>query len=324
MNVKAVLKVAVGAAALALSLGARAEWPEKPITLVVPWPPGGGVDAAARLAGPMLAKQLGQQVVVVNRPGATGAIGAESVAKAEPDGYTLLWSSLTSHGAYSALYGDKVPYDLEKNFTPISVFGSIPFVIVVNPNVKANSVQELVALAKAKPGALTYASSGNGSVQHLAGEMFKRTAGVDLLHVPYKGIAPSLLDLVGGQVDMSIESLAATLPHIRNQKLRVLAVASKERTSLLPGVPTAAEAGLKDYEVSAKLFALAPAGTPAPVIDKLDRAFKQVFSDKALQEPLLAQSIVTRYASPAESAAVIRDELTSFRTVIRAANIRPE
>lgn len=324
MNVKAVLKAAIGAAALATSLGAHAEWPERPITLVVPWPPGGGVDAAARVAGPMLAKQLGQQVIVVNRPGATGSIGAESVAKADPDGYTLLWSSLTSHAIYASLYERSTPFDLEKSFTPVSVFGSIPFVIVVNPGVKAQSVQQLVALAKARPGAMTFASSGNGSVQHLAGEMFKRAAGIDLLHVPYKGISPSLLDLVGGQVNMSIESLAATLPHIRSQKLRALAVASPERISLLPDVPTATEAGLKGYDVSAKLFALAPAGTPAPIIDKLDRAFKQVFSDKAVQEPLLAQSIITRYASPAESARLIHDELATFRTVIREANIRPE
>ncbi|MDX3906056.1 MAG: tripartite tricarboxylate transporter substrate binding protein [Pigmentiphaga sp.] len=324
MNVKAVLKAAIGGAALVCSLAAQAEWPEKPITLVVPWPPGGGVDAAARVAGPVLAKQLGQQVVVVNRPGATGSIGADFVAKSAPDGYTLLWSSLTSHAIHSLLYERSTPFDLEKSFTPVSVFGSIPFVIVTNPGVKAASVPELVAQAKARPGVLTFASSGNGSVQHLAGEMFKRTAGVDLLHVPYKGIAPSLLDLVGGQVDMSIESLAATLPHIRNRKLQALAVASPERISLLPDVPTAAEAGLKGYDVSAKLFALAPAGTPPEVIAKLDQAFKQVFSDKSVQEPLLAQSIITRYTSPQESARIIHEELATFRTVIRDANIRPE
>jgi len=324
MNIKQALQAAIGAVALTTSLGAHAAWPERPITLVVPWPPGGGVDAAARLAGPMLAKQLGQQVIVVNRPGATGSIGADAVAKAEPDGYTLLWSSLTSHAIYSALYSRSVPYDLEKSFTPVSVFGSIPFVILVNPGVKANSVQEFISLAKAKPGALTFSTSGNGSVQHLAGEMFKRAAGVDLLHVPYKGISPSVMDLVGGQVNMSIESLAATLPHIRSEKLRPLAVASLQRISLIPDVPTANEAGLKGYDVSAKLFALAPAGTPPAIIEKLDQAFKAVFSDKAVQEPLLAQSIVTQYTSPAEAAKIIHNELTTFKTVIREANIRPE
>ncbi|MCK9507522.1 MAG: tripartite tricarboxylate transporter substrate binding protein [Pigmentiphaga sp.] len=322
MAIQTLLKTTVGAVALVASVNAWA-WPERPITLVVPWPPGGGVDAAARVAAPLLSKELGQQVIVLNRPGATGSVGADHVAKADPDGYTLLWSSLTTHAAHAALY-NPTNFDLEKSFKPVSVFGNIPFVIVTNPKVDASSLSELVALAKSKPGSLTYASSGNGSVQHLAGEVFKQRADIDMLHVPYKGIGPSLVDLMGGQVNMSIESLAATLAHIQSKKLRPLAVATSERVSLLPDVPTAAEAGVKDFDVSTKLFAVAPANTPDEVVAKLDQAFKTVFSNKTLQDTLIAQSIITQYTSPEDSAAVIRDELASFRAVIKQAGIKPE
>ncbi|VCU71083.1 Tripartite tricarboxylate transporter family receptor [Pigmentiphaga humi] len=322
MNVKTFSKAAFTTMALVLGVCAHAEWPERPITLVVPWPPGGGVDAAARLAAPLMSKALGQQVVVTNKAGATGNIGAESVATSAPDGYTLLWSSLSSHAINASLY-QNIPFDLEKSFAPISVFGRIPFAIMVNPSVPANSVQELIALAKAKPGSLSFGSSGNGSTSHLFGEMFQRATGVSLLHVPYKGIAPEIVDLVGGQINMSIESVSATLPHFRSQKLRPLAVATPERISLLPDVPTTDEAGLKGYRASATLVAAAPAGTPAPIVEKLNGVINRALADKSIQEQLLGLSIITINPSPAESAKMIHDEISTFRTVIREANIQP-
>jgi tripartite-type tricarboxylate transporter receptor subunit TctC len=303
---------------------AHAQWPERPITLVVPFPPGGGLDITARQIAPLLSKDLGQPVVVENRAGATGSIGASAVAKASPDGYLLLWSSLTSHAIHTSLYGAAVPYDLQKNFSPVVVFGTIPLVFVVNPQVKAANLAELIALAKAKPGSLTFASGGNGSVQHLAGEMFKRMAGVDLLHVPYKGIGPALNDLMGGQVNLAIESLAATQPHIRSGKLRALAVASPQRVATIPDVPTSAESGLKGFEVPVNLFVMAPPGTPAPVVARLNGAMKAVVGRSDFRDNLQAQAVVAAWQTPEQAGKLVADELAKWTRVIRDANIKPD
>ncbi|MES2538718.1 MAG: tripartite tricarboxylate transporter substrate binding protein [Pseudomonadota bacterium] len=316
----------LAAVAAAVSFGAaHAAWPERPITLIVPFPPGGGLDLTARVIAPLLQKELGQSVIVVNRAGATGSIGADAVAKSPADGYTLLWGSLTSHAIYSALYAKQVPYDLEKNFTPVTVFGTIPLAFVLNPSVKAKNLSELIALAKSKPGSLTYATSGNGSVQHLAGEMFQRMAGVQMLHVPYKGIGPAMLDLIAGQVNFSIESVAATLSYINSGKLRALAVASGQRVPMAPDVPTTAEAGLKGFEVGAKLFVAAPAGTPAPIIAALSGAMKSILENRAdIKEALQAQAVVAAYTTPAEAAQLVRKELDMWTKVIQDAKIKPE
>ncbi|VCU71328.1 Tripartite tricarboxylate transporter family receptor [Pigmentiphaga humi] len=312
----------LAATAFLVSTVTHAAWPERPITLVVPWPPGGGVDASARIVAPLLSQQLGQQVIVLNKPGATGSLGAESVAKGTPDGYTLLWTALSTHVIHSVLYGKVVPYDLEKDFIPLSVFGDIPYMIVVNPKVPAHSVAELISLAKAQPGKLTFGSSGNGSVHHLASERLKKSANIELLHIPYKGIGPLLVDLVAGQIDMSIESTAASLQYIKSQKLRALAVAWPERIPSLPDVPTAAEVGLGDFRVSSTLFVAAPASTPAPVVKRLDGAIKNVFSDKGLQSKLLGLSIIAGYVSPEDSARMVHEEMTTVRTIVRDANIQ--
>jgi tripartite-type tricarboxylate transporter receptor subunit TctC len=246
------------------------------------------------------------------------------VAKAPPDGYVLLWSSLTSHAIHASLYGASVPYDLEKNFSPVMVFGTIPLVFVVNPSVKASNLSELIALGKAKPGALTFASGGNGSVQHLAGEMFKRMAGVDMLHVPYKGIGPAMNDLIGGQVSLAIESLAATQPHIRSGKLRALAVASRQRVATIPDVPTSAESGLKGFEVPVNLFVMAPAATPAPVISRINGAMKAIVGRADFRDSLQAQAVVAMDQTPEQAAQLVRDELGKWSKVINEANIKPE
>jgi tripartite-type tricarboxylate transporter receptor subunit TctC len=302
----------------------HAQWPERPVTLVVPFPPGGGLDITARQIAPLLTKELGQTVVVENRPGATGSIGVSAVAKAKPDGYLLLWSSLTSHSIHSALYGERVPYDLSRDLAPVSVFGTIPLVFVVNPSVQARTLAELIALAKAKPGSLTFASGGNGSVQHLSGEIFQRMAGVNLLHVPYKGIGPALNDLMGGQVHLSIESLAATQPHIRSGKLRALAVAAPDRVATIPDVPTTTEAGLKGFEVPVNLFIAAPAGTPPPVINRLNDAMKNIVLGAEMKERLQAQAVVASHQTPQAAANLISDEFAKWSKVIRDANIKPE
>ena len=235
-------------ACLALPLGApysalAQAWPDKPVRLIVPYPPGGATDVIDRVMAQRLSSALGQQVVVDNRGGAAGSLGAGAVAKAAPDGYTLLMGAMTSHSISAALNPTGVPYDIEKSFAPVAIVGTVPLVFVVHPSVKANTLAELIALAKANPGALSIASSGNGSPQHLAAEMFKRAAGVDLLHVPYKGSGPAMTDLIGGQVQMMIETAPAAQPHIRSGKLRALATTTAQPVGTLPGVPTAAQAG---------------------------------------------------------------------------------
>jgi tripartite-type tricarboxylate transporter receptor subunit TctC len=308
-----------------IASGALAQYPERPVTLVVPYPPGGGLDITARQIAPLLSKELGGQAVLVeNRAGATGSIGASAVAKAAPDGYLLLWSSLTSHSIHGSLYGAHVPYDLEKNFAPVVVFGAIPLVFVVNPGVPAKNLNELIALAKAKPGSLAFASGGNGSVQHLAGEMFQRSAGIQLLHVPYKGIGPAVNDLIGGQVQLIVESLAATLPHIKSGRMRALAVASSQREATIPEVPTAAQAGLKGFEVTVKLFLLAPPGTPAPVVGRLNGAMKTIVENAAVKETLQKQAVVPMWQPSEEAGRLIRDENAKWLKVIRDGNIKPE
>jgi tripartite-type tricarboxylate transporter receptor subunit TctC len=307
------------------SIQAFAQWPERPVTVVVPYPPGGGLDITARQIAPLLSKELGGQAVVVeNRAGATGSIGASAVAKANPDGYLLLWSSLTSHSIHGSLYGAQVPYDLEKSFAPVAVFGAIPLVFVVNPKVPANTLPELIALAKARPGSLAFASGGNGSVQHLAGEMFQRAAGIQLLHVPYKGIGPAVQDLIGGQVQLIVESLAATVSHINAGRMRALAVASSQREATIPNVPTASEAGLKGFEVTVKLFLLAPPGTPAPVVSRLNGAMKTILDGAAMKEALHKQAVVPMWQTPEEAARLIREENAKWTRVIREGNIKPE
>ncbi len=219
---------------LAPSLAAANDYPNKPIRLVVPYPPGGATDVIGRTLAQRLSGTLGQQVVVDNRAGAAGNIGADLVAKSAPDGYTLLMGALTSHAINAALYKSRVPYDVEKSFAPVAIVGTVPLVFVVNPSVNASTLPQLVSLAKSKPGTITYGSAGNGSPQHLAGEMFKRMAGVDMLHVPYKGSGPAMTDLIGGQVLSMVETVPAAQAYVKSGKIRALAVTSAQRVSALP------------------------------------------------------------------------------------------
>lgn len=309
---------------LAPTLATAADYPVKPIRLVVPYPPGGATDVIGRTLAQHLSATLGQQMVVDNRAGAAGNIGAELVAKAQPDGYTLLMGALTSHAINAALYKSRVSYDIEKSFAPVAIVGTVPLVFVVNPSVSATTLPQLIALAKSKPGAITYGSAGNGSPQHLAAEMFKRTAGVDMLHVPYKGSGPAMTDLIGGQVLSMVETVPAAQAYVKGGKIRALAVTTSERVSTLPEVPTTAEAGMKDFEVSSMFGIVAPAGTPAPVINRLSADLKKILDEPDVKATLLKQGAIATWTTPAQTGARIKAEVTRWNTVIREAGVKPE
>lgn len=299
-------------------------WPDKPVRLIVPYPPGGATDVIGRVMAQRLSSALGQQVVVDNRSGAAGSLGAGAVAKSPPDGYTLLMGAMTSHSISAALNPSGVPYDIEKSFAPVAIVGTVPLVFVVHPAVKANTLAELISLAKSNPGALSIASSGNGSPQHLAAEMFKRAAGVDLLHVPYKGSGPAMTDMIGGQVQVMIETAPAAQPHIKSGKLRALASATAQPVGTLPGVPTTAQAGLPGFEVASMFGIAAPAGTPAPVINKLSAALKAILAEPEVRDQLLAQGAIATWTSPEDTAAALRAEVAKWAKVIKDGNIKPE
>lgn len=319
------------ASALALCAGfalqaapAAAAYPERPVRLVVPYPPGGATDVIGRVLAQELSTALGQQFVVENRAGAAGNIGADQVAKADPDGYTLLMGALTSHSINAELYKGRVPYDIEKSFAPVSIVGTVPLVFVVHPSVQAQSLEEFIALAKSRPGYLTMASAGNGSPQHLAAEMFKSVAGVDLLHVPYKGSGPAMTDLMGGQVLSMIETVPAAQGHVKGGKLRALAVASDQRAQALPDVPTTAEAGLANFQVSSMFGIVAPAGTPAPVVEQINQALKQIVAKPEVKAALLNQGAVATWTTPADAAARIAAERAKWAKVIKDADVKAE
>lgn len=262
------LVAGTGATLFASAAQAADAWPSKPVTVIVPFPAGGGTDAFARPLTAQLSKQLGKQFVIDNRGGAGGTVGASLAAKAAPDGYTVFIGG--AHHAIAPSFYKKLDYDIEKDFVPITVIAQPPQVIVVNPTkVQANSVKELIAYAKAHPGQLNYASAGNGSAHHLAGELFKLQTQTDLAHVPYKGAGPALSDLIAGQVDLMFDGLGSSAQHIRAGRIKALAVASKTRSAAFPNVPTAAEAGVPNYEVSTWYAMWVPKGTPKEVVDKL-------------------------------------------------------
>ena len=299
-------------------------YPAKPITMIVPYPPGGATDIIGRVLGQQLSEKLGKPVVVENRAGAGGNIGAQAVARAKPDGYTLLMGALTSHSINAVLQPDVVKFDLQKDFAPISIVGAVPLVLVVHPSVPAESVQQLIEFAKAKPGDLKFASAGNGSPQHLAGELFKLMTKTDALHVPYKGSGPAMIDLISCQVTMMIETAPASMSQIKAGKLRPLMVAAKERAQTLPDVPTAAEAGLPGFEVSSMFGIAAPAGTPQPIIERLNGELAGILQLPEVQQKLQEQGVSPVHTSPGEAAQRIRDELAKWAKVIKDANVKVE
>ncbi len=298
------------------------DYPNKPIRFIVPYPPAGGTDVVARILTEPLSAALGQSIIIDNRGGAAGNVGTEIAAKAPADGYHILFT-LSSHTINPKLYG-KLPFDVERDFLPISLAAMIPQILVVHPSVPANTVQELIALAKAQPGKLNYASVGTGSPGHIAGELFKLKAGVDIVHVPYKGGGPAVIDTIGGQVQMLFLSMPAAWQHVKAGKLKAIAVTSDKRSVAAPDVPTIMESGVADYVVNSWYGALAPAKTPPAAIARLQTAFASVLNLPQVKEKLLAQGAEAAPSTPAEFDRVIKDELAKWEYVIRAANIKPD
>ena len=313
--------------ALALSLGAAnalAQYPAKPIKMIVPYPPGGATDVIGRVLAQRLSTALGQQVVIDNRGGAGGNIGAEAVAKSPPDGYTLLMGALTSHSIMATLEKDSIRYNLEKDLTPVAVVGSVPLVWVVHPSLPVKDLKEFVAYAKANPGKLTYASSGAGAPQRMCAELFRGMTKAEMIHVPYKGSGPAMTDLVGGQVLTMCETVPASMQLIKAGKLRALAVTTPQRISMLPDVPTTAEAGMPGYEVSSMFGVLVPAGTPRPIIDRLNAEIAKILATPEAQEQLLQQGAYAVQTSPDQAAARVRNEIGMWAKVIKDANIKAD
>jgi tripartite-type tricarboxylate transporter receptor subunit TctC len=309
----------VGIAAIGVAAPAAAQapaYPTKPVRLVVPFPPGGATDIIARAVAQKLGETLGQSIVVDNRPGAGGNVGTELVAKAAPDGYTLEMGTVGTHAINASLYA-KMPYDNVKDFAPIILVAGVPNVLEVNPTLPINSVQELIAYAKANPGKLNFASSGNGTSIHLSGELFKVMAGVQMTHVPYKGSAPALQDLIGGNVQLMFDNLPPSLPQIKSGKLRAIAVTSAARAPALPDVPTIAESGLPGFEASSWFGLLAPAGTPPAIIAKINAEVATWLASPEGREKLAAIGANAAGGSPEDFARHIQAETAKWAKVVK-------
>lgn len=290
-------------------------WPSRPIRMVVPLSPGGFADVPGRILAGKLAASLGHNMFVENRPGAGGTIGADFVAKSAADGYTLLFTG-TPHVIAPWIY-KKLAYDALKDFEPVALVASGPYVLVVNPELRVNSVRELIAAAKAQPGKIDYASSGNGSAQHLVSALFASMAGIELNHVPYKGSGPAMQDLISGQVKVSFAGIPNVLPHIRTGRLRALAVSTPKRSPDLPGVPTAAEAGVAGYEATLWLNLAAPPGTPPDIVQRLYAETGKALQDADLQHSFRAAGVEPTLLAPQELASFMRAEYEKWGRVVR-------
>ena len=308
-------------AALAPAHAQGAAYPDRPVRLIVPFPPGGGNDILGRAVAQRLTESLGQQVIIDNRGGAGGIIGNAIAATSDPDGYTLCLGSMGGL-AHNPALRPKLSYDPTRDFAGVSMLATSPFILVVNPAVTAANVKELIALARAKPGTLNYGSSGSGSSLHMTGELFKYTAGVNIVHVPYKGTAPALTDLIAGQVQMMFSTMPPALPHMKAGKLRALGITTLTRTKAAPEVPTIAEAGVPGFEVQNWQGIVVPAKTPAPIIERLNREIVKVLAAPAMVEVLGAQGLDPVSNTPAEFDKLIRTEIVKWRKLVQATGIR--
>ena len=307
-------------AALVLALIAGAvvaqPWPSKPIKWVVPFAPGGTTDILARTIGEKLSVALGQPIIVENKPGAGGGVGAEQVAKSPPDGYTIMGGTISTHAINASLYKN-LPYDPVRDFAPITLIVRVPNMLVVNPDVPAKDVRELIALLKTNPGKYSFASSGNGTSQHLSGELFKVMTGVEMQHVPYRGSPPALADVVGGQVTMTFDNITTAWPLVKGGKLRALAVTTAKRSPIAPDVPTLAESGLAGYEIGSWQGVFAPAGVPAEIVKRFNAEIVRI-----INAPDVRQKLVDMGAEPApntseEFAAMVKAEVAKWADVVR-------
>jgi len=297
-------------------------YPSKPIRLVVTYPAGGGADAMARLISPKLGELLGQPVVVENRGGASGTIAADLVAKSSPDGYTLMLDA--ANYAVNPSLLPKLPYEPDRAFAPVTLLVLFPNMVVVNPAFPVNSIAQLIEKARAEPGKIAFASSGNGSAQHLAAELFRQRAGLDMVHVPYKGGGPALTDVMGGQVPLYFANMASGLPHVKSGKLKALAVTGAKRSAAVPELPTVAESGMPGYQVYEWNAIFAPAGTPPAVINRLQAEIAKVVKLPEVRERIVALGGEIVASSPAELGAWVREQTASWARVVKAGNIKPE
>ena len=318
-----ILAAASGIGGIAQSVAADANWPDRPLRIIVPLPAGSAADVIARILGNQLSVRLGQPVIIENHAGASGIIGSVAIAKAAPDGYTLGMATSTTLVTAPVLYA-KLPYDPLKDFAPVTTVGVSPYVLVVNPKVPAKTVAELIALAKSKPGVLSYSSVGNASQAHLAGELFASMAGVKLNHIPYKTSTHAVIDLNEGRIDMQFGILTTSLPYIRDGKLRALATTTEQRIKELPDVPTMIEAGLPGYEVSLLFAVVAPAATPAAIIDRLNHDIGAIVAMPDVQHVLAVQAIHAMSSTPDQLRARIAKEIEWGRAIATKAGIKPE
>jgi tripartite-type tricarboxylate transporter receptor subunit TctC len=309
---------------LAVNCGAQAQaYPVKPVRLVLPFAPGGGTDLVGRMLAQKLGAPLGQQVIVDNRAGAGGRIGTELVAKSPPDGYTLLMATSSVMGTGPALY-KKLPFEMPGDFAPISQVAYTAYVLVMHPSVPVTTIKGLIALARAKPGQLTYASSGAGGPAHLSGELFSSLAAVKMIHVAYKGSAPGTLSVISGETDLMFSNTLPVLPHVKSGRLRALAVTTPQRSAFLPGVPTVVESGLRGFEVQQIYGVLAPAGTPRDIVNRLNQEIGKVMQTEDTRSRLSADGSEVRTSTPEELEKAIVAEIAKWKKVIQQAGIKEE
>ena len=314
----------VAGALLAGSLPASAQpYPNRPLRIVVPFPPGGGTDIGTRIVAQKLQEAWGQAVIVENKPGAAGIVGTELTAKSAPDGYTFMMGNIGTHAINVSLY-KKLAYDPVKDFAPVSMVADLPLLLLVHPSVPANSVKELIALAKSQPGKLNFSSSGAGGSMHVAAELFKSMTGVDMVHIPYKGGAPAVADLLSGQVALSFSTVLETIQHVKAGKVRALAVTNDHRSIALPDLPTIAEAGLPGYQSISWLALFAPAGTPKEIVNKVSAESVRILKLPDVKERLLAQGAEPIGSTPEQLAAILSADIAKYAKVIRESGYKPE
>jgi tripartite-type tricarboxylate transporter receptor subunit TctC len=317
------LAAALLAASAAVAWASDPKWPQRPIRLIVPFPAGASTDIIARILAQKMSQQLGQQIVIENRAGASGNIGADAIAKAAPDGYTIGLATASTH-AVAASLNVNLPYDPIKDFAPVAMLGSQPYVVVLHPALPARNLAELIALARAKPGTLNYGSAGVASLAHLATALFATMAGIDIVHVPYKSSAQSVTDMITGRLDMQFATIAPSLPNIQAGQLRALATSGKTRVAVLPEVPTVAEAGIAGYEAALWVAVVAPAATSTTIVARLNRVLNEILKSPEGTDALIAQGMTAEVGTPEAVTQRIRTDIVKWRDVAAKAGIRPE
>ena len=307
----------------AAGAAAQSAFPAKPIRFVVPFPAGGPLDIVARAIGQELNKSWAQPVIIDNRPGAGGNIGADAVAKAAPDGHTILMGAVSTHAINPTLYS-KLPYDPIRDFAPVTLVTSVPNVLVVHPSVPARTVKDLISIARARPGQLNFASGSTGSAGHLAGELFKAMAGVDMVHIPYKGAAPAVVDLLAGHVSLMFDNMSSALPNIKAGRVRAIAVTTLTRSPMLPALPTISESGLRGFDISTWFGVFAPGATPPAIVARLNAEIVRALGTPEMRERLAALGAEPVGNKPEEFAAFIREEIPKYAKVIKASGAKAD